>query len=76
MFVNVKAYLHCMPRGKNFTRNTYHVRDFRLYTCKQEVYFEIKMQVSFSLSLKLAGIEHKVQAGMFVSQISLHIRRV
>ena len=25
--------------------------------------------VSFSLSLELAGIEHKVQAGMFVSQI-------
>ena len=43
------------------------LRDFRLYTCKQEVYFEKKMHVSFSLSLELAGIEHKVQAGMFVS---------
>ena len=38
------------------------LRDLRLYTCKQEVYFEKKMHVSFSLSLKLAGIEHKVQA--------------
>ena len=37
--------------------------------CKQEVYFEKKMHVSFSLSLKLAGIKHKVKAGMFVSQI-------
>ena len=27
------------------------------------------MHVSFSLSLELAGIEHKVQAGLFVSQI-------
>ena len=27
------------------------------------------MHVSFSLSLELAGIKHKVQAGMFVSQI-------
>ena len=45
------------------------LRDFRLYTCKQEVYFETKMDVSFSLSFQLADIEHKVQAGMFVSQI-------
>ena len=27
------------------------------------------MHCSFSLSLELAGIEHKVQVGMFVSQI-------
>ena len=43
--------------------------DFRLYTCKQEVCFEKKRHVSFSLSLELAGIEHKVHAGMFVSHI-------
>ena len=39
------------------------LRDFKLYTCKQEVQFEETMHVSFSLSLELAGIEHKVQAG-------------
>ena len=27
------------------------------------------MHVSFSLSLELAGIDHKAQAGLFVSQI-------
>ena len=27
------------------------------------------MHISFSLSLELVGFEHKVQAGMFVSQI-------
>ena len=45
------------------------LRNFGLYTCKQEVYFEKKMHVSFSLSFELAGIEHKVQVGMFVSRI-------
>ena len=32
-------------------------------------FFFRKRYVSFSLSLELADIEHKVQAGMFVSQI-------
>ena len=58
-----------MPRGKNFSRNTYHVGDFRLYMVNRKFILRKKMHVSFSLSLELAGIENKVQAGMFVSQI-------
>ena len=42
------------------------LRDFRPGSV---IFFKKKMHVSFSLSLELAGIEHKVQAGMFESQI-------
>ena len=49
------------------------LRDFRLYTCKQEVFFLLFEKKgtfpSLLYRLKLAGIEHKVQAGMYVSQI-------
>ena len=68
-----------MPQGKHLARFTIfsllilnydHSQScLSMYTCKQEVYFEKKMHVSFSLSLELAGIEHNVQAGIFVSQI-------
>ena len=52
---------------KTFRGTLTMLRDFRLYvyTCKKEVFFR-KRHVSFSLSLELADIEHKVQAGMFV----------
>ena len=54
-----------MPCGKFFSV----LRDFKLYTYKQEVCFEKKCTFPSLFSLELAGIEHKVQAGMFVSQI-------
>ena len=67
MFVYVTTYL-CLA-VKPFLGTLTMLPDFRLYTCKQEVYFEKKMHFSFSLSLELAGIKHKVQAGIFLSQI-------
>ena len=69
MLVYIKTYL-CLA-VKTFRETLTMLRDFRLYTCKQEVWFfrKKKMHCSFSLSLELAGIENKVQVGMFVSQI-------
>ena len=62
LFVYVKTYL-CLA-VKTFSRSTYHV-----YIRVNRKFILRKKHVSFSLSLELAGIEHMVQAGMFVSQI-------
>ena len=59
-----------MPPGKNFSRNTYqlpccgilhYIRVNRKFVLRKNACFLL-------LSLELAGIEQKVQAGMFVSQ--------
>ena len=63
---------------KTFRGTLTNLRDFRLYTCKQEGFFLLffccffyfrKKHFSLFLSLELAGIEHRVQVGMLVSQI-------